>query len=165
MIRTMYEPLAGEVVPDQRKNAQDDFGRHVIEQRNRMAVLVRQWIETDKRFPVPVYDRLLDRVRPMDAQIRAEVASIALLMADQIVTAVLTAFDKGDDMTADGMFVNYAIIAQKRKPGSDEVFEEVDVNRGEPVLAVWKAYGRWLNRFAPADLRASCSRGEPPKES
>ena len=153
MTRSLYHPISADVAPERRKEAQEDFGRHLVEQRNRMASLVRKWIETDMRFPVPVYDRLLDRVRRMDAAVRADVASIALLMGDQIVSAVLTAFDRGDDMRADGRCVNYAVVSQLRDPGSDDVCEEVDVNRGEPVVAVWKAYARWLSRFAPVELR------------
>lgn len=74
-------------------------------------------------------------------------------MADQIVTAVLIAFAGSDDMRAGDSLVNYAIIAQSRDPGSHDVVEEVDINRGEPIAALWDRYKKWLSRYAPSDLR------------
>ena len=159
MSRTIYDPIVADVSADRRKQAQEEFGRHLVEQRNFMAALVRKWIETDSKFPIPIYDRMLDRVRRMDAETRADVASIALLMADQVVKALLGTFDLGNDTQTDGRCINYAVIAQARPPDTDEVQEEVDINRGEPVIAVWNAYTRWLSRYAPSELRASTPRG------
>ena len=153
MTRTIYDPIVADVSSEKREHAQEEFGRHLIEQRNRMALLVRKWIQTDAKFPVPLYDRLIDRIRKMDTASRSDVASIALLMADQIISAILIAFDLGDEMQTGERLVNYAIVAQIREPNSDEVIEEVDVNRGEPIAAVWKTYNRWLSRYAPAELR------------
>jgi hypothetical protein len=160
MKRSTNDPVSSNVDRKRREEAQEVFGRHIVEQRNRMAVRVRRWIETEERFPLPIYDHLLDRVRKMDPAVRADVASIALLMADQIVSAVLTAFDGGDEMIADGQFVNYAVVAQMREPGSDKVLSEVDVNRGDPIIAVWNAYSKWLSRYAPTELRAVSARAK-----
>jgi hypothetical protein len=134
MARTVDEPLIDGIDPERRKRLQEEFGRHLVEHRNYMAALVRQWIEADKRYPVPMYDRLLERVRHLDHATRADVASIALLMADQIVSAVLATFARGDEMRVNADLVNYVIIAQIRRRESDEVVEEVDVNRGEPLV-------------------------------
>ncbi len=161
MTHTIFDPLLPNVGIDKRQRAQEDFGRHLVEQRNQMATIVRKWIETDAKFPIPIYDRMIDRVRQMDAPSRADVASVALLMADQIVTAILVAFDMGDEMRSDGKCVNYAIVAQIREAGSDEVIEDLDVNRGEPVIATWNAYKRWLSRYASSDVRPVASRGHP----
>jgi len=159
MMRSTFDPLFQDVRPERRRQAQDDFGRHLVEQRNRMAALVRKWVETDARLGIPIHDRLLGRVKRLDAETRADIASIALLMADQILAAALTVFDRGEGMCADGKCVNYAVVAQIREPGTLSVSEEVDVNRGEPVLAVWKAYAQWLARFAPVELRPRAGTG------
>jgi hypothetical protein len=158
----MYDPVLPDVDEPRRERVQEDFGRHVVEQRNRMAALVRQWIEDDKRFPTQIYDRLLDRVRELDPAFRSDIASVALLMADQIVEAVLGTFDLGDYAHSDDRLVNYAIIAQFRMAGSEEVIDEVDVNRGQPVIAVWKSYKRWLSRYAPVELRPRLLEEEGP---
>jgi hypothetical protein len=157
MTNTFNDPIVDDIDPVRRAKIQEDFGRHLVEQRNRMAALVRKWIETDAKFPVPLYDRLLARVRKLDDSVREDVASISLLMADQIVRAILTCFARGDDMRSDGKVVNYAIVAQSRSIGSDVIIEEVDVNRGEPVIAIWDQYSRWLSRYAPSDVRAVTS--------
>jgi hypothetical protein len=164
MNQDISDPLLPDVDANDRRAAQDDFGRHVVEQRNRMAALVRKWIESDTRFPVPLYDKLIERIRQLDASTRSDIASIALLMADQIVGAVLGTFDGGDDMTVDGKetCVNYAIVAQLHRIGSDEVSEQFDINRGEPVIAIWKSYNRWLSKFADSAVRAVSSRSSSP---
>ncbi len=153
MTRSIYDPIVDDVSPERREKAQEDFGRHVVELRNRMAKAVRKWIETDAKFPIPIYDRLIDRIRQLPPETRADVASISLLMADQIVSAVLIAFAGSDDMRAGERLVNYAIIAQSRDPGSHDVVEEIDINRGEPIASLWDRYKKWLSRFAPSDLR------------
>lgn len=153
MALTIHDAIVEDTDADNRNQVQQDFGRHIIEQRNRMAAHVRKWIETDTKFPIPLYDRLIDQFRRMDASIRAEVASVALLMADLIVSAILTAFDLGDEMRAKNLVANYAIIAQYRTPGSDDVIKQVDVNRGKPIIAVRNQYKQWLSRFTPSDLR------------
>jgi hypothetical protein len=157
MSRTIYDPIVSDVGTERRKQVQEDFGRHLVEQRNQMAELVRKWIETDTKFPIPIYDRLLNRIKQLDPAMRADIASISLLMADQIVTGVLFAFSKGDEMQTNNKSVNYAVIAQLRNSGSDEILEQIDVNRGEPALAVGKAYTRWLSRYAPSSLRTRSS--------
>jgi len=162
MIHSIYDPIMQDVAESRRKELQEEFGRHVVEQRNRMATLVRQWIETDKRFPIPIYDRLLDHIRAFDPAMRSEIASISLLMADQIVEAVLGTFDLGDYAKANDKLVNYAIIAQYRMQGSDDVIEDIDLNRGRPVIAIWDRYRRWLNRYSPTELRPRLSAGEEP---
>ena len=154
MTRSVYDVIVDDVEPKRREQIQEDFGRHLVEQRNRMASLVRKWIESDTKFPVPVYDRLIDRVRQLDAATRADIASVSLLMADEIVGAVLAVFARGDEMFVDSRLANYAVVAQFRRPGSDDVVEEVDVNRGKPVIAIWDRYKRWLSRYAPSELRA-----------
>lgn len=148
-----YDPIVADVNVEVRERVQAEFGRHLVEQRNRVASQVRKWIETDTKFPIPIYDRVVERVRKLDAKTRADVASICLLMADQIATGILATFAGGDEMQTDGRVVNYAIVAQFRQPGSDEVTGQVDVNRGEPVIPLWDRYKRWLNRFAPSALR------------
>lgn len=153
MTRSIYDPIVQDVSEERREMAQEEFGRHVVELRNRMAQAVRKWIETDAKFPIPIYDRLIGRIRHLPPETRADIASVSLLMADQIASAVLIAFAGSDDMRAGDRLVNYAVIAQSRDPGSHEVVEEVDINRGEPVAALWDQYKRWLSRFAPSDLR------------
>ncbi len=153
MSRSIYDPILADVSVERREKVQEEFGRHVVEQRNRMASLIRKWIETDTRFPIPVYDRLLDRVRELEPSVRADIASIALLMSDQTVTAVLSVFAKGEEMRSDDKVASYAIVSQCREPGCDEVIDQVDVNRGKPVVALWDEYKRWLGRYAPSDLR------------
>jgi hypothetical protein len=158
MIRDLLEPIFPGADDETRKRAQEEFGRHLVERRNRMAALVRNWIEDDVKFPVPIFDRIIDRVRQMDAASRADVASTALLMADQVVVAILGAFALGDDMRADGKCINYAIVAQLRKPGSHEILDEIDVNRGTPAIAIWDMYKRWLSRYAVPDVRPAVGR-------
>jgi hypothetical protein len=123
-----------------------------------MAAQVRKRIETDTKFPVPIYDRLLDRIRGLDSGVRADIASISLLMADEIVAAVLATFAGGDEMQSGSVAVNYAIVAQTRYARSDDVIEQIDINRGKPVIAIWDRFKRWLNRYAPSDLRATTIR-------
>ncbi len=159
MSHSIYDPILPDVSVERREKIQEEFGRCVVEQRNRIASLVRKWIETDSKFPIPIYDRLLDRVKKLDPSTRADIASISLLMSDQIVSAVLAIFAKGDEMHVNDKIVNYAIIAQLRDPGCDEVIDEVDVNRGKPVVAFWDEYKRWLNRFASSDVRPVASSG------
>jgi len=50
MNRSIYDAITHDVAPARREEAQEAFGRHLVEQRNRMAALVRKWIETDSRF-------------------------------------------------------------------------------------------------------------------
>src|SRR6266436_2086281 len=140
MQNSIYDPIAEDVDTARRNQVQEDFGRHIVENRNRMAELVRRWIETDATFPIPIYDRLIDKVRQLDPSMRETVASISLLMADQIVSGVLATFDKGDEMRAEGSIVNYAIVAQIRRPGHETFIENVDVNCGKPVIAMWDRY-------------------------
>ena len=158
MQNSIYDPIADDVDEARRSEVQEDFGRHLVENRNRMAELVRKWIETDAAFPIPIYDRLLDQVRQLDPSMREAVASISLLMADQIVSGVLATFDKGDEMRALGSVVNYAIVAQIRRPSQQAPIENVDVNSGKPVIAMWDRYKKWLSRFAPSKLRATLNR-------
>jgi hypothetical protein len=155
MATTIFEPLCPNVRSARRSQVQEAFGRHLVEQRNRMAKLVRDWIETDRKYPIPIHDRIIDRVRQLDPSIRRDVAAVALLMADEIVSGVLTAFARGDDLLIDGQLVNYAILAQLRDASSERIVEQVDVNRGDPVMAIWDQYKRWLSRYAPSDLRGS----------
>jgi hypothetical protein len=157
---TIYDPISPDVTVARRKQVQEDFGRHIAECRNRMAALVREWIETDASFPIPIYDRLINRIKGLDPGTRADIASIALLMADEMITAVLMAFGRDDDMRSGDSVVNYAIVAQVRGPSSDEVDEQVDVNRGKPVIAIWDEYKRWLSRHTPAALRTTAARRE-----
>lgn len=152
---TTFDPIFPNITVDERQSAQEDFGRHVIEQRNRMAAIVQRWLAGEARFPVPLYDCLLDRLKGLDPVSRADVASVVLLMADQIVGAVLGTFDGSDDFRAGNRLVNYAIVAQIREPGSLEVSHQIDLNRGKPVLPVWDRYKRWLSRYAPTSLRAN----------
>jgi hypothetical protein len=65
MQNSIYEPIAADVDADRRRQVQEDFGRHIVENRNRMAELVRKWIEADVTFPIPIYDRLIDKVRQL----------------------------------------------------------------------------------------------------
>jgi hypothetical protein len=142
-----------DVPTDRRRAAQEEFGRRLIGQRDQMALLVRKWIETDAKFPIPIHDRLLDRIRGLDAATRSDVASVSLLMADQIVMAILAVFAKGT-ADADGIAVDYAIIAQIHKANSDDVMEQLDVNRGRPIIAIWNEYKAWLSRYSTATARA-----------
>jgi len=157
MHRTIHDPIVKDVDSAVRAETQETFGRHIVENRNRMAELARQWIEGLAQFPIPIYDRLLDRIRCLDPSVRADVASISLLMADQIVSGILSTFDKGDEMKAGDAIVNYAVIAQIRHPGDEVVVETIDVNCGRPVMAMWDRYKKWLTRFAPSRLRAVAS--------
>ena len=147
MARSIYDPIVGNVSEERRRQAQEEFGRHLIEQRDRMAVLVRKWIETDSKFPVPIHDRLLDRIRRLPSSTRADIASISLLMSDQVVSAMLAVFARGDETRINDRVVNYAIVAQVRERGSEALIDEVDINRGQPVIALWDDYKRWLSRF------------------
>jgi hypothetical protein len=164
MARTIFDAIVPDVDSERRKQVQEDFGRHVVEQRNRMAALVRKWIESDAKFPIPVYDRLLDRIRRLDPTVRADIASISLLMADQIVSAVLGTLDGGSYARTNDAVVNYAVIAQLRTPDSDDVIEEVDVNRGKPTIPLWDYYKRWLGRYAPSELRPRATIREGPED-
>ncbi|SRR5258705_292836 len=157
MSRTIFDPIVANVSEGERAAVQQLFGRHVVEQRNRMAVLVRRWIESDLKHPLPIYDRLIDRVRALDEGTRHDIASIALLMADEIASAILIVFAGSDDLRDNGKCINYAIVAQSRAPDSDDVDVETDVNRGDPITPLWNDYKRWLNRFAPTELRATTS--------
>jgi hypothetical protein len=152
--RTTRDTIAPDALEGVRKRAQEAFGRHLIERRDLVAARVREWIETDAAFPIPMYDRLVAKVRQLDDSMRRDVASIALMMADEIVAGVLSAFDLGNDTTAGDKSVNYAIVAQACGPGSDDVLEQIDINRGDPSVHVSDTYKRWLSRYAPAELRA-----------
>ena len=154
MCASIFQPVAKDVDAATRSRIQEEFGRHVVENRNRMAELVRKWIETDAKFPTPIYDRLIEKIRQLDPPMREAVASVALLMADQIVSGVLATFDKGDDMRSGDSIVNYAVVALIRRPEGAEQIEKVDVNCGKPVIAMWDRYKKWLSRFAPSRLRA-----------
>jgi hypothetical protein len=160
MTRCINDPLAPEVSEERRSQVQEDFGRHLVEERNRFAALVRKWIETDAKFPVPIYDRLLDRVRALDPPLRRDVASVALLMADEVVKGILEVFSRSDVTRAGHQVVNYAIVAQSRDPQSETVLDEVDVNRGRPVIPIWDEYKKWLSLYAPPDLRPRSGHGQ-----
>jgi hypothetical protein len=153
--QTTHSPLFPEVTPERREALQEAFGRHIARERDREAARVRQLIEGDRKFWLPLYDRMLGRLRQLDPATRADVASAALLMADEIVTGILTVFDGSDSHAFEGGLVNYAIVAQLRDSQSLEVREQVDVNRGDPVIAVWDQYKKWLSRYTPSELRAS----------
>jgi hypothetical protein len=157
MTTTIYDPILPLVSAERRLEMQEALGRHLVEARNRMAEVVKQWIDGDRHYPIPIYDRILDRVRQLEPSLRADVKSVALLMADEIVSAVLSVFDGGDDAFITGLACNYAIVAQLRNPDSDNVIEQIDVNRGEPVLAIWNNYKKWLSRYAPTELRPRSS--------
>ena len=75
MHRTIFDPVAIDVDRPTRERVQEDFGKHVVERRNQMAELIRRWIETDMKFPVAIYDRLLDRVRFLNPSVRSDVAT------------------------------------------------------------------------------------------
>jgi hypothetical protein len=152
--RTIRDTIAPDVAEDVRKRAQEDFGRHLVQQRNQVAARVREWIETDAAFPIPMYERLVVKVRQLDDSMRKDVASIALMMADEVVTGVLNLFSLGNDMTSDDKTVNYAIVRQARHPESDDVVEQIDIDRGAPSVYLADSYKRWLSRYAPSELRA-----------
>lgn len=154
MKRTIYDPITVDVPEKLREVAQEEFGQHLIECRNRVASQIIDWIEGGKRFPIPMYDRLLEKLRASDPEIRANISAIALLMADEMVSGVLMVFSRSDDFRAGNTAVNYSIVAQMRAVGSDDVIEEVDVTRGTPIIVIWDMYKRWLSRFAPSNLRA-----------
>src|SRR5882724_3049456 len=149
---SIQDPIFPDISTKRREQAQEDFGRHLVEQRNRMAARVRKWIESDAKFPIPLYDRLIDRIRELDSKTREDVASIALLMADEILWAALTVFGTGEDTRMDGKVVNYTVVAQVRRPGTEDILEQVDIDRGEPVIVLSKEYKRWLSRHAPTEL-------------
>ena len=80
MTRRIYDTILPDVDEAERARVQEDFGRHVVEHRNRMAALVRKWIVTDAKLPIPIYDRLLQRVRRLGPSLREDIVSTSLLM-------------------------------------------------------------------------------------
>jgi len=150
---TLDDPIGSEVSPVERAFAQEAFGREIIERRNAVAVLIRNWIETDEKFPIPIYDRLIERLRHLDGPTRSDIASVALLMADEMTRNILETFDRDRERVA-----NYAIVAQMRRLGAAHVTDEIDINRGNPRIGLTWMYKRWLSRFAPSELRAGSSR-------
>src|SRR5260221_12153524 len=97
MSQTVFDPITPDVTAERREYVQEEFCRHLMEQRNRIASVVREWIETDKKFPIPIYEVLISRIRHLDARTRADVASVSLLMADEIITGVLALFARGEE--------------------------------------------------------------------
>ena len=119
MIRSIYSPIVTDVPPERRKEVQNDFGRHIVEQRNRAVTQVREWLEGRRECPMPIYRRHVERVKELDATARSDSLAVAVMAADFVLSAVLTTFDLGDDMRVDAGCVNYAVVAQKRDAVSE----------------------------------------------
>jgi len=120
-----------------------------------MAAVVLERLAGTRRHPVPLVNRVVDQVRALEPATREAVARVVMDAADEIVMGILNLFASGNDAEMDGFVVNYAILAQIRKPESDEILEEVDINRGEPLVVIWNQYRKWLTRYCPSHLRTA----------
>lgn len=154
MHSTVSDSLFSNVTIERRRLAQEEFGRHLIAARNRMAKTVLLRLETGGAHPIPLIERRLAPIRFMNSEQLAAVKCAVLDGADEIVKAMLMLFAAGNDTIAhDGNVANYAIVVQARSPDSDVVKESIDINRGEPLCVLWNEYKKWLSRYAPSELR------------
>jgi hypothetical protein len=154
MSHSIDSPLTEDVSPAVRAQFQEYFGRHIVQARDRMASIIINRLFGDANHPIPVVDRKLAPIRSYSRDEQAAIKAAVLDAADQMVAAVLTVFSQGNDTSIGGSrVVNYAIIAQERVEGSDTVVHQIDINRGEPVIAIFDNYRKWLSRYSSSELR------------
>jgi hypothetical protein len=146
-MQSLNQPVIPGSDPSRRAHMQQELGRHISDQRRRMIDLIHRWIETDIPYPLPIYNRRLDRIKALPPELRADIAVVCEVMADNLASALLAVFDGGIDRHIDDYAVNYAIIAQLFTPESDLVIEQIDINRGQPSIALWNEYKRWKTRL------------------
>jgi hypothetical protein len=159
----MSNPIVGDEVrsdwptsPDQRRELLfEAFGMHLCRARNRAAASMRQTIEGDSKYPVPVYERMIVRLRMLPREVRADIASAILLFVDDAISDVLAALGStGDSNQLGDTCLNYRITAEVKDRETQEQLEEFTLNRGPTLGALWKQYDKWLARYAPSELRA-----------
>jgi hypothetical protein len=157
----VFDPIFSNVSRDRRSTLQGFLGKHIVSQRDRMANIARAWVKGDQPHPMPIHERVLARIRALDPSTRSDVWYVALLVSDAVSGAVMATFDAPDYFLVEGRRVNYAIVAQMLDADA-EVIEQVDLNRGSPVIALWDAYRKWVSRYGTVLRRDEST--APPRE-